>query len=112
MQQMISGRELGARLINALGLPSEITEIDIRLRVDEPATLTVKRLLGVDEAGELTSELSRFGLIDMDPRDPIDRAADKALAGIKAKYQAALDWLDAEHVSNCYALADMDGSPV
>lgn len=106
MQQMVSSQELGTRLINALGLPSGVTEIDISLRVGEPVIMTVSRFLGVDEAGELTSELSRFGLIDMDPRDPIDRAADKALAGIKAKYQAALDWLDAKHVSNCFALAE------
>lgn len=106
MQQMISSQELGTQLVNVLGLPSRVTEIDISLRFNEPVTLTVKRLLGVDEACELVSELRRFGLIDMDPRDPIDRAADKALAGIKAKYQAALDWLDAKHVSNCFALAE------
>lgn len=106
MQRLIASRELGARLIDVMGLPSRVTEIDISLRAGALVTLTVKRMMGADEASGLVHELSRYGLVEMEPYDSINRTAGKALADIEAKYQASLDWLDAKHASNCYALSE------
>lgn len=105
MSKVILGQELGKRLIEQLGLPDRIVQMGISIRAGEPVTMTIERMMGVDEAGGLIHELSRFGLAEIDPKDPIDRAADNALAEIRTRCQAALDWLDAKHVSNCHALA-------
>lgn len=109
MSKVILGQELGKRLIDKLGLPDRIVHMDISIRAGEPVAMTLQRMMGVDEAGELIHEMSRYALADIDPRDPIDRAADNALDAIKTRYQSALDWLDDKHASNCYALAEGHG---
>ena len=69
VSEVILGQDLGERLIEKLGLPDRIGKIDIRLRVGEPVTITVERLMGADEGGELETELLRYELTEKSPED-------------------------------------------
>jgi hypothetical protein len=57
------GLELGRELCQALGLDSmRVTELELRVSVHEPATLTVTQFVSGDAADAIAAVVTRYGL--------------------------------------------------
>lgn len=105
MSKVVLGNDLGKKLVDALNLGDKVTGIDIRIRAGELVTMRVERCLGLEDGEFLLNTVSSYCLAEQEKVDPISTRVDEALRGIRSRYNAALDWLDRKHESNCLALA-------